>query len=47
VFWGLNIPLTSELPKLLDPFWVSPARYLIASTLPPADRRFRWCGSGC
>lgn len=33
VFWGLNIPLTSELLKHFDPFWVSPARYLIASTL--------------
>ena len=32
-FWGLNIPLTSTLLQAFDPFWLSPYRYLIASTL--------------
>lgn len=33
VFWGMNIPLTAELLKSFDPFWASPARYVIASLL--------------
>ncbi len=31
VLWGLNIPLTVELLRHFDPFWVSPPRYAIAS----------------
>jgi drug/metabolite transporter (DMT)-like permease len=33
VFWGLNIPLTAALLQAFDPMWLSPYRYLIASTL--------------
>ena len=33
VFWGLNIPLTAALLTAFDPLWLSPYRYLIASTL--------------
>jgi drug/metabolite transporter (DMT)-like permease len=33
VLWGLNIPLTAALLTVFDPFWLSPYRYLIASTL--------------
>lgn len=32
VFWGLNIPLTASLLKTIDPFWLSPVRYVIAAT---------------
>jgi drug/metabolite transporter (DMT)-like permease len=31
VFWGLNIPLTASLLKTIDPFWLSPVRYVIAA----------------
>ncbi|MFZ4758371.1 MAG: DMT family transporter [Burkholderiaceae bacterium] len=33
VFWGLNIPLTATLLTVFDPLWLSPYRYLIASTM--------------
>jgi len=33
LFWGLNIPLTTVLLQTFDPLWLSPYRYLIASTL--------------
>jgi drug/metabolite transporter (DMT)-like permease len=33
VFWGLNIPLTAELLRDFDPFWLSACRYAIAATL--------------
>ena len=33
VFWGMNIPMTAELLATFDPFWLSPVRYVIASTL--------------
>lgn len=33
VFWGLNIPLTASLLKTIDPFWLSPIRYVIAATV--------------
>ncbi len=33
LFWGLNIPLTASLLKTIDPFWLSPIRYLIAATV--------------
>lgn len=31
--WGLNLPLSAELLKHFDPFWVSPLRYLVATAL--------------
>jgi drug/metabolite transporter (DMT)-like permease len=33
VFWGLNIPLTAELLKAFDPFWLTLCRYVVAATL--------------
>ncbi len=33
LFWGLNIPLTASLLKTIDPFWLSPIRYVIAATV--------------
>ena len=33
VFWGLNIPLTASLLKTIDPFWLSPIRYVIAASV--------------
>ena len=33
VSWGLNIPLTAALLQVFDPLWLSPYRYVIASTL--------------
>jgi drug/metabolite transporter (DMT)-like permease len=33
LLWGLNIPLTASLLKVFDPLWLSPYRYLIASTV--------------
>jgi drug/metabolite transporter (DMT)-like permease len=33
VFWGMNIPLTASLLKTIDPFWLSPIRYVIAATV--------------
>jgi drug/metabolite transporter (DMT)-like permease len=33
MFWGLNIPLTASLLKTIDPFWLSPIRYVIAATV--------------
>lgn len=33
VAWGLNIPLTATLLQAFDPLWLSPYRYVIASTL--------------
>lgn len=33
VLWGLNIPMTAALLRVFDPFWLSPYRYLIASSL--------------
>jgi drug/metabolite transporter (DMT)-like permease len=33
VFWGLNIPLTAELLKAFDPFWLTLCRYVVSATL--------------
>ena len=33
IFWGLNIPLTAELLKVFDTFWLTLARYLFAASL--------------
>jgi drug/metabolite transporter (DMT)-like permease len=33
VFWGLNIPLTAELLKGFDPFWLTLCRYVVAASL--------------
>jgi len=33
VFWGLNIPLTAELLKTFDPFWLTLCRYAVAASL--------------
>ena len=33
IFWGLNIPLTAALLKSVDPFWLSPNRYVVATAV--------------
>ena len=33
LFWGWNIPLTSNLLRQLDPFWIAPLRYIIAAVV--------------
>jgi drug/metabolite transporter (DMT)-like permease len=33
LLFGLNLPLSAELLKHFDPFWVSPLRYLVSSVM--------------
>ena len=33
LLFGLNLPLSAELLRHFDPFWVSPLRYVVASLL--------------
>ena len=33
LLFGLNLPLSAELLKHFDPFWVSPLRYLVSAVM--------------
>ena len=33
LLFGLNLPLSAQLLRHFDPFWVSPLRYVVAALL--------------